>query len=243
MVFVFSFVSISLWLLDYALSTGHLSTLPASLHTLTQYYTHIHGRWFQLTDLTPNMGLYWYFGSEIFDPFRTFFLYVIQLHLMSVPFPICIKFRYDPVFCYFFVAGTLSVLRPYPSFADVGFWLGAMLPLQVKLFPCKFKCADRFIIAVDFQQAFVSLTTLFVATLLLPLFWFTWIYAGGNANFYYAVTLVWALGCVLLMYDSLVANLRRTWDIFLFDETSVDYEKECPIDKRREIRHLPVVLR
>lgn len=35
-----------------------------------------------LPDLTPNVGLWWYFFIEMFDSFREFFLCVFQLHLV-----------------------------------------------------------------------------------------------------------------------------------------------------------------
>lgn len=51
---------------------------------------------FQLlfTDLTPNMGLWWYFFIEMFDPFREFFLGVFWLHLASYVGGLTIKLRY-----------------------------------------------------------------------------------------------------------------------------------------------------
>lgn len=53
------------------------------------------------------------------------------------------------------------------------------------------------------------------ATLLGPAFYYLWIYAGsGNANFFYAITLVWSLGLSLLgVADSLYAALRDEWEV------------------------------
>jgi phosphatidylinositol glycan class U len=54
---------------------------------------------------------------------------------------------------------------------------------------------------------------LYSATLA-PIFWHLWIYAGsGNANFFYAITLVYNLGQVLLLIDVVYAMLRRSFDI------------------------------
>lgn len=92
------------------------------------------------------------------------------------------------------------------------------------------------------RQPFVTISTLFISTLLLPLFYYTWIYAGGNANFYYAVTLVWAMGGILLISDSIWAHLRRTWDCFLFDERTPEFDKDAPVHVRATYRHVPVVL-
>jgi phosphatidylinositol glycan class U len=49
---------------------------------------------------------------------------------------------------------------------------------------------------------------------LAPIFWHLWIYAGsGNANFFYAITLVYNLGQVLLLIDIVYASLRREFDV------------------------------
>lgn len=44
-------------------------------------------------DLTPNIGLYWYFFIEMFDHFRNFFLLVFQAHLACYALPITMKLR------------------------------------------------------------------------------------------------------------------------------------------------------
>ena len=46
-----------------------------------------------LPDLTPNVGLWWYFFIEMFDSFREFFLCVFQLHLLIYVGGLCIRLR------------------------------------------------------------------------------------------------------------------------------------------------------
>lgn len=48
---------------------------------------------FTVQDLTPNIGLYWYFFIEMFDHFRNFFILVFQAHLLCYSIPICLKLR------------------------------------------------------------------------------------------------------------------------------------------------------
>jgi GPI-anchor transamidase subunit U len=65
------------------------------------------------------------------------------------------------------------------------------------------------------------------ATLLGPAFYHLWIYAGsGNANFFYAITLVWSLGLTVFLADLVFAVLR--------DEV----ESERPELKGVEIRQI-----
>lgn len=47
-----------------------------------------------MPDLTPNIGLWWYFFIEIFDHFRDFFLLAFNVHAASYSLPLTIKYRY-----------------------------------------------------------------------------------------------------------------------------------------------------
>lgn len=64
------------------------------------------------------------------------------------------------------------------------------------------------------RYAFIASSVLLYASLLGPAFYYLWIYAGsGNANFFYAITLVWSLGLAMLVGDSLFAVLRDEWEL------------------------------
>ena len=53
----------------------------------------------------------------------------------------------------------------------------------------------------------------FVYSLFLaPAFWYYWINQGsGNANFYYAITLVFSLGQIMLLVDCYFATLKSQY--------------------------------
>ena len=64
------------------------------------------------------------------------------------------------------------------------------------------------------RYTFFAVSTLLYATLLGPAFYHLWIYAGsGNANFFYAITLVWSLALSIVVGDSLFAVLRDEWEV------------------------------
>jgi len=64
------------------------------------------------------------------------------------------------------------------------------------------------------RYAFPALSSLLYSSLLGPAFYYLWIYAGsGNANFFYAITLVWSLGSVVILADVLYAILRDEWEL------------------------------
>lgn len=57
------------------------------------------------------------------------------------------------------------------------------------------------------------MATLLYAAFLGPAFHYLWIYAGsGNANFFYAITLVWSLALLVLLADFVYAVLRDQWE-------------------------------
>ncbi|EEH41609.2 hypothetical protein PAAG_03172 [Paracoccidioides lutzii Pb01] len=150
-------------------------------------------------DLTPNAGLWWYFFVEIFDPFRRFFLGVFWLHLATYVGAFSVRMRTQPLFVLTSLLGIFAIFKPYPSISDVSIYF-ALLPLYRHIFPLM-------------RYTFFAVAALLYATLLGPVFHHLWIYAGsGNANFFYAITLVWSLGLSILVADSIFAVLRDEWE-------------------------------
>ncbi|CAG8615269.1 32427_t:CDS:2, partial [Racocetra persica] len=125
-----------------------------------------------LPDLTPNIGLFWYFFIEMFDQFRSFFLVVFQLHAFIFVVPISLKFRNHPLFVVFLLSGIMAVFKSYPSIGDASLYL-AFLPIYSEIVKC-----------------------------------------SGNANFFYAITLVYTIGNIILLVDATYSMLRREFDIW-----------------------------
>lgn len=152
-----------------------------------------------LSDLTPNVGLWWYFFIEMFDSFREFFLCVFQLHLVVYIAGLCVRLRKQPLFVITTILGISSIFKSYPSIGDTALYL-SLLSLYRHVFPLM-------------RYAFFGTATLLYATLLGPAFYYLWIYAGsGNANFFYAITLVWCLALTVIVVDALHAVLRDEWE-------------------------------
>ncbi|KAL4890984.1 GPI transamidase subunit PIG-U [Aspergillus ambiguus] len=150
-------------------------------------------------DLTPNVGLWWYFFIEIFDSFREFFLGIFWLHLASYVGGFTVRLRRQPLFVIASLLGIFAIFKPYPSISDASLYF-ALLPLYRHLFPLM-------------RYTFFAVSALLYATLLGPAFYHLWIYAGsGNANFFYAITLVWSLGLSILLADTVFAALRDEWE-------------------------------
>ncbi|KAJ3185751.1 hypothetical protein HDU85_001110 [Gaertneriomyces sp. JEL0708] len=151
------------------------------------------------SDLTPNTGIYWYFFIEIFDQFRTFFLVVFQLIVVVFAIPVTATFKDDPIFAALLLSMIMSIFKSYPSVGDVAVWMGLMAGCG-ELWPYM-------------QNTYLTFTSLFFASILGPLFYYLWIYAGsGNANFFYAITLVWGIAQILIVLDLVGAKKRRKWE-------------------------------
>ena len=185
-----------------------------------------YGAHISLSDLTPNVGLWWYFFIEMFDSFREFFLGVFWLHLGSYVPGLSLRVRRQPLFVITTLLGIFSIFKPYPSVSDTSLYF-AMLPLYRHIYPCRslrLSVPSKLTDAV-MRYTFPATATVLYATLLGPAFYYLWIYAGsGNANFFYAITLVWSLGLTVILTDSLFAVLRD------------EIESERPELKGKDIR-------
>ncbi|KAF4636257.1 hypothetical protein G7Y89_g1820 [Cudoniella acicularis] len=194
----------------YSFVIGNVIAVAGFLYSLLQMSSIITGSWeflestygvqLLLPDLTPNVGLWWYFFIEMFDSFRNFFLGVFWIHLSSYVGGLTIRLRPQPLFVLTILLGIFAIFKPYPSISDTSLFL-AMLLLYRHVFPLM-------------RYTFLALSTILYATLLGPAFYYLWIYAGsGNANFFYAITLVWSLGLSILVADALFAVLRDEWEV------------------------------
>ncbi|KAL0569558.1 hypothetical protein V5O48_012410 [Marasmius crinis-equi] len=148
-----------------------------------------------LPDLTPNTGLWWYFFTEMFDHFRPFFLMIFSVHLLMYIAPMCIKFQYDLLYASFLLFGVLGTFKAYPTLSDPGLFI-TMHVLFPEIYPY-------------LRYPIVTALLHLHASLLMPLFHDLWLAQGtGNANFFYASTLVFACANGAAIIDALWAGLR-----------------------------------
>jgi GPI-anchor transamidase subunit U len=114
-----------------------------------------------------------------------------------IPMSICLRRR--PVLLFWVLFTYITMLKPYPSVADLAVEFG-LLPLFYQLV---FEFIPRFFVIVQmFLYSFV----------LMPLAWNAWLYQGsGNANFYYASTLVVGIAQIWLLIEILHLALERAY--------------------------------
>lgn len=113
---------------------GTLSGTSYSLIGSWEYIPATYGMHLAVPDLTPNIGVWWYFFIEIFDPFRDFFLGVFWLHIVIYVGSLTVRMRRQPLFVITSLLGIFAIFKPYPSISDVSLFFG-FLPLYQHIFP------------------------------------------------------------------------------------------------------------
>lgn len=113
-----------------------LLTTPIFTTNFWEFLRSCYGAQITFTDLTPNIGLWWYFFIEIFDAFRDFFIGVFWLHLMSYVGGLTFRLPNQPFFVITSLLGLFAIFKPYPSVSDVSLYL-AFLPMYQHVLPCK----------------------------------------------------------------------------------------------------------
>lgn len=152
---------------------------------------------FVVEDLKPNIGLFWYFFTEMFEHFYNLFIAAFQINALCLYMvPVGIRFRKDPVFMCLILIMLNSVFRSYPSPGEIGLYIGAM-PIWLNLLAL-------------LQQTFLVSLVLCIGLVLLPIVWYLWIVLGtANANFLFGVTLCIAAAQIFLITDFCFAWVKQ----------------------------------
>ncbi|XP_076277802.1 phosphatidylinositol glycan anchor biosynthesis class U [Lasioglossum baleicum] len=184
------------------------TSILASLFCISYY---IMGSWsfiwsttgFILTvpDLRPNIGLYWYFFTEMFEHFRWLFIASFQINVSLLYIvPLALRLRHDPMLLAFSYLAIAAIFKSYPCIGDVGFYI-SLLPLWKHLFQYT-------------QQGFIVGCFMLFCTVFAPTVWYQWIYSrSANANFYFGVTLAFAIAQIFLLTDILFASVKHEFAI------------------------------
>lgn len=175
---------------------------------------------FQLTvpDLTPNIGIFWYFFTEMFEHFRLFFLFTFQMNSFMYAIPLAVTLRRNPCVLLLVQLILLSLLKPYPSVSDLSLYL-SMIPT--------FKHVMKWT-----KQGLVVGCTIVTCSAVAPIMWHLWIMLGtANSNFFFGVTLAYNVAQILLATDILFACKKR--DFYL--------EHGIPKDENGKVRRLELV--
>ncbi|VDD86497.1 unnamed protein product [Enterobius vermicularis] len=149
-----------------------------------------------VTDLTPNIGIFWYFFIEVFNHFRLFFLWVFQINILVYVFPLLLTIRDNSFLLLHLYLILISVFSSYPSMAENLIYI-SLIPVFTSL--------HKYI-----RWGLLISGTLVTCTVLAPIMWLMWIVIGSaNANFYFAVALAYSVAQIFLLTDLLYAYLHK----------------------------------
>lgn len=154
-------------------------------------------RSFNHDDLQPNIGLFWYFFTEMFDHFRNLFLYTFQLNAtLLYLLPLTVRLHRQPLMLATILCALTTIFRSYPCVGDVALYM-ALLPLWQR---CSRYMANMFVVLCFFL----------IASALGPTVWYLWVYCNSaNANFYFGATLALSTAQIFLVTDLLFASNKR----------------------------------
>ncbi|XP_065916195.1 phosphatidylinositol glycan anchor biosynthesis class U protein-like [Dysidea avara] len=160
----------------------------------------IYGFIFWVPDQTPNIGLFWYIFTEMFEHFRTFFLCIFQINAFLFTLPLSLRYSNHPMLLAYVLTSLMALFKSYPTISDI------TVPLALL---CMWSHLLRYA-----RLTLVAGCMLLVATVLTPLLWHLWIHAGSaNANFYFAMSVLYGLAQIILVTDVLHSFLFYQYDL------------------------------
>lgn len=163
---------------------------------LQEMFKSTYGFILTVEDLSPNIGVLWYFFAEVFDFFRDFFLIVFHINILFMISPLAIRLNHRPCFLAFVYIAISSMFKSYPSIGDSALYLG-LLGLFVNEL-------------ADMQFSFFLFCGYVGVSLLSPVMHNLWIWRGtGNANFYFATAMAYACLQIILVMESVGAMLNH----------------------------------
>ncbi|KAK9927323.1 hypothetical protein M0R45_024511 [Rubus argutus] len=163
---------------------------------LWEMFTSMYGFILTVQDLSPNIGVLWYFFAEVFDFFRNFFLIVFHMNILFMIFPLAIRLHHRPCFLAFVYITISSMLKSYPSVGDSALYFGLLGWFVYELSDMKF--------------SFFLFCVYVGVSLLSPVMHNLWIWRGtGNANFYFATAMAYACLQIVLVVESVSAMLNH----------------------------------
>ncbi|GJY84873.1 phosphatidylinositol glycan anchor biosynthesis class U protein isoform X1, partial [Tanacetum coccineum] len=186
-----------LWASAWALYVLILCAISLKEYSgLGEMFKRTYGFILSVEDLSPNIGVMWYFFAEVFDFFRNFFLIVFHINIFFMVLPLAIRLYHRPCFLAFVYIAIVSILKSYPSVGDSALYLG-LLALFVNAL-------------ADMQFSFFLFSGYLGTLLLSPVMHNLWIWRGtGNANFYFATAMAYACFQIILVVESVSSMLNH----------------------------------
>lgn len=138
---------------------------------------HTYAYMLQVQDLTPNIGLYWYYMAELFPHFQPFFRAVLHMLAAGFALPLAIRLHTRPLLVATAQLVATAMLKPYPTAGDMAKYM-ALLPLLPQ-------------VVQRMGLHMVMPLALALVSALSPVMWNLWLVAASaNPNFYWSMSLL-----------------------------------------------------
>ncbi|KAM3364872.1 hypothetical protein ACQJBY_014936 [Aegilops geniculata] len=163
---------------------------------LQEMFEKTYGFILTVKDLSPNIGVLWYFFAEVFDFFRSFFLIVFNMNIIFMVLPLAIRLKHRPCFLAFVYTAIVAMLKSYPSAGDSALYLGLLGLFANEL--------------AEMQFTFFLFFGYIGVSLLSPVMHNLWIWRGtGNANFYFATGLAYTCLQTVLVVETVSLMIKH----------------------------------
>lgn len=155
-----------------------------------------YGFTYSVQDTQPNIGIFWYFFTSLFDNYIVFYAFVVQYHVFIYTIPVSYSFKKYPFVALWILLAIIGTFKTYPSVGDIALFI-SLLPLILHLLQ-------------EMIYGFAISVASICIIVLAPVMWRMWVWTGtGNANFYFAICLVTVFAEALLITDAATAVLKR----------------------------------
>jgi len=165
-------------------TAGAEEVLNKVVPTLIDWFT----RGLVTRDSSPNLGAQWYLFVQVFDQFRVYFVAIVVLVPVIGGVVLSLRLTAWPLLAFAIAHVYILLFSPYPSLPDF------IVPVSL-----------LFLHSEHVKHMRLSLLVLggqIIGLSLAPLLMHEWVVTGaGNANFYYALSLVHMLSFGILMLE------------------------------------------
>lgn len=169
--------------------------------------------------ITPNLGLWWYFFTEIFEFFTNFYLAIFNIYNFIFVIPLTMRFivtgnKMSLIFVIWISIGLINFSKPYPVLADYSLFYSSVFLFKPIFEYLKF-------------TLLVSYLILIIVLLQAPIFYVVWMLLySGNANFFYAISLVLGIVSMIIMSDFLWAYVQKEY--YIVHPEKIEKDKPLP---------------
>lgn len=175
--------------------------------------------------ITPNIGLWWYFFTEIFEFFSSFYIGLFNIYTFIFTIPLTIRFIdandvSSVIFTIWTIIGFTTFGKGYPCLTDYSLVYTIIIVFRKLFSELKF-------------SLLIIYVSLMVVMVLSPIFYFVWMaFNSGNANFFYAIGLALNVLQMLILTDFIWAKIKLEYFGSVDDDAT---EKSSNIIKLTQI--------